>query len=403
MKRRVAVTGLGIVSCLGNDLDTVEAALRESRSGLSHVPDYVERGLRSHVAGIPDISRLPAVNRKIGRFMGDAALYAYHAACDALKDAAMSGEQVGSVRTGLIVGSGVGSPFEHIHAIDTLNERGLEKVLPYAVPRVMGSTTSACLSTAFGIKGASYSITSACATAAHCIGHGTELIQLGKMDTVIVGGSEEVRWTSTALFDAMGALSTGYNDTSASRPFDKGRDGFVIAGGAGILVLEEMEQAIRRGAHIYAEVVGYGACSDGSDMVNPSPDGAARAMRLALTEVDESVDYINAHATSTVVGDICELKAIREVFGDTVPLISSTKGLTGHPIAASAAHEAIYSILMLERGFVAGCANLRDPDPATTGLPILSRNIERQVDTIMSNSFGFGGTNASLVFRKFLI
>ena len=401
MTRRVVVTGLGIVSCLGNDLDTVEEALREGRSGLRHVPEYAERGLRSHVAGIPDISHLPPINRKIGRFMGDAALYAYHAATSALENAGLTEEMITSPRTGLIVGSGVGSPFEHINAIDILKERGLEKVLPYTVPRVMGSTVSANLSTALGIKGISYSITSACATAAHCIGHGTELIQLGKQDTVIVGGAEEVRWTSTALFDAMGALSTDYNDASASRPYDKGRDGFVIAGGGGILVLEEMELAICRGATIHAEIVGYGACSDGHDMVNPSPDGAARAMRLALAESGVSIDYINTHATSTVAGDVSELEAIRMVFGDMIPLISSTKGLTGHPIAASAAHEAIYAMLMLERGFVAGCANLVAPDPATAGLPILSCSIERQIDTIMSNSFGFGGTNASLVFRRF--
>jgi 3-oxoacyl-[acyl-carrier-protein] synthase I len=400
MVRRVAVTGLGIVSCLGNNLNAVELALREGRSGLSYVPEYAERGLRSHVAGIPDISNEPPVSRKIRRFMGDAALYAYYAMCSALKDSGLAKDLLESPRTGLIVGSGVGSPFEHIAAIDMLREKGLEKILPYTVPRVMGSTTSACLSTAFGIKGTSYSITSACATAAHCIGHGAELIQFGKQDTVIVGGSEEVRWTSTALFDAMGALSTSYNDASASRPYDKGRDGFVIAGGAGILVLEEMEQAIKRGAHIHAEIVGYGACSDGHDMVTPSPEGAAQAMRLALAEAATSIDYINAHATSTPTGDISELDAIRNVFGAALPLISSTKGLTGHPIAAAAAHEAIYSIMMLEREFVAGCANLDDPDPATAGLPILTGSIDRRIDTVMSNSFGFGGTNASLVFRR---
>jgi len=400
MARRVVVTGRGIVSCLGNNLDAVELALREGRSGLRYVPEYAEHGLRSHVAGIPDISQELPVNRKIRRFMGDAALYAYYATCSALKESGLTEEMVGSPRTGLVVGSGVGSPFEHISAIDILKAKGLEKVLPYTVPRVMGSTTSACLSTAFGIKGVSYSITSACATGAHCIGHGAELIQLGKQDTVIVGGAEEVRWTSTALFDAMGALSTGYNDISASRPYDKARDGFVIAGGAGVLILEEMEQAMRRGAPILAEIVGYGACSDGSDMVTPSPDGAARAMRLALAEAGGVIDYINTHATSTLAGDISELDAIRDVFGDAVPLISSTKGLTGHPIAASAAHEAIYSLLMLERGFIAGCANLEDPDPATVGLPILTRSIDQRINTFMSNSFGFGGTNASLVFRR---
>ena len=401
MVRRVVITGRGIVSCLGNNLDAVEVALRKGQSGLRYVAEYAELGLRSHIAGIPDISQTPPVNRKIGRFMGDAALYAYHAANSALHESGLTDQILESPRTGLIVGSGVGSPFEHISAIDTLKEKGIEKVLPYTVPRVMGSTASACLSTAFGIKGISYSITSACVTAAHCIGHGAELIQSGKQDTVIVGGSEEVRWTSSALFDAMGALSTAYNDTSASRPYDKGRDGFVIAGGAGILILEEMEQAIQRGAHIYAEIVGYGASSDGHDMVTPSPEGAARAMRLALTGSGSGIDYINTHATSTIVGDISELHAIRTVFGNSVPLISSTKGLTGHPIAASAAHEAIYSLLMIEKGFIAGCFNLNEPDPAIADFPILTHSIEQQVDTVMSNSFGFGGANASLIFRRF--
>lgn len=400
--RRVAVTGMGIISCLGNDLDTVERALREGRSGLRYVPEYAELGLRSCVAGIPDISAEPPIDRKIRRFMGDAALYAHHAMRQALADAELSKEMISTPRTGLIVGSGVGSPFEHIGAIDMLREKGLAKVLPYTVPRVMGSTTSACLSTAFGIQGASYSMTSACATAAHCIGHGTELIQFGKQDIVITGGAEEVRWTSTMLFDAMGALSTAYNDATASRPYDTGRDGFVIAGGAGILVLEELEHARQRGARIYGEIAGYGACSDGLDMVTPATDGAARAMRLALAEAGGHIDYINTHATSTSLGDIRELAAIREVFNSTMPLISSTKGLTGHPIAAAAAHEAIYSLLMIDRDFIAGCANLDNLDPATAGLPILTRGIDRRIDTIMSNSFGFGGTNASLVFRRML-
>lgn len=400
--RRVAVTGMGIISCLGNDLDAVECALRESRSGLRYIPEYAELGLRSCVAGIPDISDEPPIDRKIRRFMGDAALYAHHAMRRALADAELSVAMISTPRTGLIVGSGVGSPFEHVSAIDTLREKGLSKVLPYTVPRVMGSTTSACLSTAFGIQGVSYSMTSACATAAHCIGHGTELIQLGKQDIVITGGAEEVRWTSTMLFDAMGALSTAYNDATASRPYDTGRDGFVIAGGAGILVLEELEHARRRGARIYGEIAGYGACSDGLDMVTPATDGAARAMRLALAEVGGGIDYINTHATSTSLGDIRELAAIREVFNSVTPLISSTKGLTGHPIAAAAAHEAIYSLLMIDRDFIAGCANLDNPDPAAVGLPILTHSIIRRIDTVMSNSFGFGGTNASLVFRRML-
>ncbi len=401
--RRVAVTGLGIVSCIGNDLDVIEHALREGSSGLRFVPDYAELGLRSCVAGIPDISDEPSIDRKIRRFMGDAALYAHHAMRRALVDAELSQAMISTPRTGLIVGSGVGSPFEHLAAIDMLREKGLAKVLPYTVPRVMGSTTSACLATAFGIQGASYSITSACATAAHCIGHGTELIQLGKQDIVIAGGAEEVRWTSTMLFDAMGALSTAYNDSTASRPYDTGRDGFVIAGGAGILVLEELGHARRRGARIYGEIVGYGACSDGLDMVTPATDGAVRAMRLALAEAGGSIDYINAHATSTPLGDVRELAAIREVFWEAdggVPIISSTKGLTGHPIAAAAAHEAVYSLLMIDRDFIAGCAHIEEADPACAGLPILMSSTERRIDSIMSNSFGFGGTNASLIFRR---
>ncbi len=398
--RRVAITGIGIVSCLGNDLDTVALALREGRSGVRHMPEYAKLGLRSCVAGVPDVSHEPPVDRKIRRFMGDAALYAYHAMRSALADAGLRNEDITTPRTGLIVGSGVGSLYEHSAAVDTLRAKGINKVLPYIVPRVMGSTTSACLSTAFGIQGTSYSMTSACATSAHCIGHGAELIQFNKQDMVIVGGAEEVCWTSTMLFDAMGALSLAYNDSSASRPYDINRDGFVIAGGAGILVLEEMEHARRRGARIYAELDGYGTCSDGHDMVTPAADGAARAMRLALAESDGKIDYINTHATSTRLGDVSELAAIREVFGEAIPTISSTKGLTGHPIAAAAAHEAIYSLLMIERGFIAGCAHIEKVDPACAGLPILTCSIERHIDSAMSNSFGFGGTNASLIFRR---
>lgn len=399
--RRVAITGIGIVSCLGNTLDAVELALQRGRSGITFVPEYAELGLRSCVAGIPDISNEPPVDRKIRRFMGDAALYAYHAMDKALADSGLARHQIQTPRTGLIVGSGVGSPYEHSIAVDTLRSKGISKVLPYGVPRIMGSTTSACLSTAFGIQGASYSMTSACATSAHCLGHGAELIQFGKQDIVIAGGAEEVHWTTTMPFDAMGALSTSCNDATASRPYDLSRDGFVIAGGAGILVLEELEHARRRGARIYAELAGYGACSDGLDMVTPSADGAERAMRLALDEAGGSIDYINTHATSTRLGDISELAAIRKLFSEReVPAISSTKGLTGHPIAASAAHEAVYSLLMLDREFLAGCAHIEHADPACDGLPILMRSIERRVNSIMSNSFGFGGTNASLIFRR---
>ena len=407
MARRVVVTGMGIVSCIGNDLNMVELALRQSQSGLKYVPEYVDLGFRSCIAGIPDVSTKPPIDRKFRRFMGDASIYAYHALRSALEDSNLSNQRLFSPRTGLVVGSGVGSPFEHTLAMDTLRASGLSKVLPYAVPRIMGSTTSACLATAFGIQGVSCSMTSACATSAHCIGYGAELIQFNKQDVMIVGGAEEVHWTTTAPFDAMGALSTQYQNVTASRPYDINRDGFVIAGGAGILILEELEHARNRGAQIYAEITGYGACSDGQqDMVTPSAEGAARAMRLALAESNASgsetvVDYINAHATSTPIGDISELEAIQAVFGGSaMPLISSTKGLTGHPIGASAAHEAIYSILMLKNEFIAGCTNILDLDPAIENMPILTHNVEQRINTIMSNSFGFGGTNVSLIFQR---
>ncbi len=391
---------MGIVSCLGNDLDAVELALREGNSGIRHVPEYASLGLRSCVAGIPDTGGEPPVDRKLRRFMGDASLYAFHAMRRAIKDSGLEPEQLTHPRTGLIVGSGVGSPHEHVQAADSLRNEGLSRVPPFIVPRVMGNTTSACLSTAFGIRGCSYSIASACATSAHCIGHSADLIRFGKQDVIFAGGAEEVRWTSTALFDAMGALSTSYNDGTASRPFDTGRDGFVIAGGAGILVMEEMEHARRRGAKIYAELTGYGAGCDGADMVSPSVEGAVRAMQMALSEAGSPVDYINAHATSTRLGDISELQAIREVFGGEIPAISSTKGLSGHPIAAAAAQEAIFSLLMLDRGFIAGCAHVTDLDKECAGMPILLSCEERRVGSIMSNSFGFGGTNACLVFQR---
>jgi 3-oxoacyl-[acyl-carrier-protein] synthase-1 len=404
--RRVVVTGLGIVSSIGNDLDAVSDALREGRSGIRRIPEYAELGFESCVAGVPDVSAEPPVDRKIRRFMGDVALYAYCAARNALADAGVGvGEPIlGSPRTGLIVGSGVGSLLEHSAAVDTLREKGAGRLLPYGVPRVMASTASACLATAFGIRGTSYSLTSACATSAHCIGHGAELIQLGKQDMIIAGGAEELAWTSTMHFNAMGALSTAHNDSTASRPYDRRRDGFVIAGGAGILVLEELEHARARGARIYAELAGYGACSDGVDMVAPDAGGAARAMRLALAEAGRlpsgRVDYLNTHAASTPLGDVSELAAVREVFGSAMPAISSTKGITGHPIGAAGAHEAIYSLLMMQRGFLAGCAHIEELDPACAGFPLLTRSEERRVDAVMSNSFGFGGTNASLVFRR---
>ena len=400
--RRVVVTGMGIVACIGNDLETVASALREGRSGITAAPEFVEAGLASQVAGIPSLDSLPPVKRSLRRFMPDPSLYAYHAATAALADAGLAEGDVTSERNALIVGSGVSSTLETAEAIALAKAQGARKVPPYVVPRVMGSTVSANLATAFRIQGPSYSIVSACATSAHCIGHGAELIQAGKVDRVIVGGAEEVRWTSAVLFDAMGALSTGYNDrpTKAARPYDRKRDGFVLAGGAGILVLEAAEIAQARGARVRAELIGYGASSDGSDMVTPKAEGIARAMRTALREANTTIDYINTHGTSTVAGDLMELDAIRDVFGEKLPLISSTKGMTGHAIGASGAHEAIYCLLMMERGFIAGCSNLEEPDAAIAGLPIVVGTREAKLGAVMSNSLGFGGTNASLVFRR---
>jgi 3-oxoacyl-[acyl-carrier-protein] synthase-1 len=400
--RRAVVTGLGIVSCIGNSLAEVETSLRQGRCGIRYAEEYARYGLGSCIAGIPDVSREPQIDRKIRRFMADAAIYAHHAMRMALDDAALTQTRISDPRIGLIVGSGVGSPFEHHQAMETMRTKGLQKVLPYAVPRIMGNTTSANLATAFDIQGASYSITAACATSAHCLGHAAELIQFGKQDIVFAGGGEEVHWTSAAMFDAMGALATRYNDAPevASRPYDADRDGFVIAGGAGVVVIEELEHARARGARIYAELAGYGATSDGRDMVAPSHDGAARAMQAALDQSGAQIDYINTHAPSTRVGDIIELEAIRRTFGSQVPMLSSTKGLTGHAIAAAGVHEAIYCLLMMDRGFVAASANIFEPDPATHGLPLVKTAVERRLDAVMSNSFGFGGTNACLVFRR---
>lgn len=402
MPRRAVVTGMGIVSCIGNDLDTVAGALREGRSGIVAAPEFAEAGLGSQVAGIPSLESLPQIKRSLRRFMPDPSLYAYHATLAALADAGVAEGEVSNERNAVVVGSGVSSTFEIADSIALARAQGARKVPPYVVPRIMGSTTSANLATALGIRGPSYSIVSACSTSAHCIGHGAELIRMGKADRVIVGGAEEVRWTTAVLFDAMGALSTGYNDrpTKAARPYDRKRDGFVLSGGAGILVLEAEEIAGARGARIRAELAGYGASSDGSDMVSPQAEGIARAMRMALRESGGSIDYINTHGTSTVAGDLMELDAIRDVFGEKLPFISSTKGMTGHAIGASGAHEAIYCLLMMERGFLAACANLEDPDPAIRGLPIVTRTREAKVDAVMSNSLGFGGTNASLVFRR---
>jgi 3-oxoacyl-[acyl-carrier-protein] synthase I len=402
LSRRVVITGLGIVSCLGHRLDRVSAALREGRSGVVYMEEYAALGLRSCVAGVPDLAGLPPIDRKLRRFMGEGVIYAHHAMRHAIEDAALASDLVSSPRTGLIVGSGAGSVLSHTEAIDVFRRHGIAKVPPYVVPRAMGNTASASLATNFRIKGTSYGITSACASSAHCIGHGADLIRFGKQEIVFAGGTEELSWAATMPFDAMGALSVGYNSTPtrASRPYDVARDGFVIAGGAGIVVLEALEHARNRGARIYGEVVGYGASSDGSDMVVPSEDGAAHAMRLALEGVG-SVDYVNTHGTSTPTGDVVEVNAMRAVFGSALPSFSSTKALTGHAIAAAGAHEAIYVLLMMRDGFIAGSANIETLDPALVGLPLVRETRSCVLDTAMSNSFGFGGTNASLVFRRY--
>ncbi|WP_290538910.1 beta-ketoacyl-ACP synthase I [Alcanivorax sp.] len=400
--RRVVITGMGIVSCLGNDADSVTRSLREGRSGIRFKEEYKELGMRSHVAGTPDIALDDFIDRKPRRFMGDAAAYAYIAMQQAINDAGLEEDQVSNERTGLVAGSGGHSSFNQVEAADIARNRGVKRVGPYMVPRVMASTVSACLATPFKIKGINYSIASACATSAHCIGNAVEQIQLGKQDVVFAGGGEEEHWTLSCLFDGMGALSSKYNDTpeTASRAYDASRDGFVIAGGGGMVVVEELEHAKARGAKIYAEVIGYGATSDGHDMVAPNGEGAARCMRQALATMDGQVDYINAHGTSTPVGDVAELKAIREVFGDNCPDIGSTKSLSGHSLGAAGVHEAIYSLLMMQHDFTALSANIETLDEKAEGLPILVQGKDSGPATVLSNSFGFGGTNASLVLRK---
>jgi len=400
--RRVVITGMGIVACLGNDQDSVAASLRDLRPGITFVPEYAELGLRSQVAGVPEIDLDAQIDRKLKRFMGDAAAYSYVAMRDAIADAGLADAQVRDARTGLIAGSGGGSPRWQIETGDLLRNKGVRKVGPYMVPRTMCSTVSAALATAFGIRGVSYSISAACATSAHCIGAAADMIRHGMQDVVFAGGGEEVHWGMTAQFDAMGALSTHHNDTpqTASRPYDIDRDGFVIAGGSGMLVLEDYEHAKARGARIHAELVGYGVTSDGVDMVAPSGEGAVRCMRMALAGVDTPIDYLNTHGTSTPLGDVVELASVREVFGDAVPPLSSTKALTGHSLGAASVHEAIYCLLMMQRGFMAGSANIEQPDPRAEGFPILRESRDAQLRTVMSNSFGFGGTNGTLVFAK---
>ena len=402
--KRVVVTGLGITSCLGNDADTVTESLRQGRSGIRFNESYKEKGFRSHVSGSVDINFEEHIDRKSIRFMGDAAAYAYIAMRQAIADAGLTEEQVSNPRAGLIAASGGASTANIVESTDILREKGVKRIGPYRVTRTMGNTVSACLATPFKIKGVNYSITSACATSAHCIGNAVELIQLGKQDIIFAGGGEEEHWSQTAMFDAMGALSSKYNDApeTASRAYDATRDGFVIAGGGGMLVLEELEHALARGAKIYGEVTGYGATSDGYDMVAPSGEGAVRCMQQAMQDLAGPIDYINTHGTSTPVGDVAELGAIRTTFGDNCPLISSTKSLTGHSLGAAGVHEAIYCLLMMENNFIAASANIQQLDEKADGLPIVLGEAKKMtLNRVMSNSFGFGGTNACLVFDRY--
>lgn len=400
--RRVVVTGLGITSCLGLDADAVTQALREGKSGISANPTYAELGMRSQISGSIQLDLSELIDRKLLRFMGDAAAYAYLSLQQAIADAGLTEREISNPRTGLVMGSGGASSANQVEAADVLRERGVKRVGPYRVTQTMGSTVSANLATAFQIKGINYSMSSACSTSLHCIGNAVEQIQLGKQDIVFAGGGEEEHWTLSCLFDAMGALSSKYNDNpqSASRAYDANRDGFVIAGGGGALVVEEYEHAKARGAKIYCEIVGYGATSDGADMVAPSGEGAIRCMQLATQGLHGPVDYINAHGTSTPAGDIVELNAIKAVFGDNAPVIGSTKSLSGHSLGAAGVQEAIYSILMMQNDFIAASANIETLDPDAVGMPIARERIDGPIRTILSNSFGFGGTNACMTFQK---
>ena len=409
--RRVVVTGLGIVSSIGNDAAEVTQSLKDGKSGIEFAEDYRDMGFRSHVRGSLNIDISEHVDRKALRFEGDGAAYNHIAMDQAIKDAGLEPEEVSNERTGLIMGSGGPSTKAMLYSFDTAREKGPKRVGPYMVPRTMSSTNSATLSTWFKIKGVNYSISSACSTSAHCIGNAAEQIQLDKQDIVFAGGGEELDWTLSVLFDAMPALSSSYNDTpqKASRPYDANRDGFVISGGGGVLVMEELEHAKARGAKIYGELVGYGATSDGADMVQPSGEGAVRCMRMAMDQMaaaggNRKVDYVNAHGTSTPVGDMKELEAIREVFGDNgaMPYIASTKSLTGHALGAAGVNEAIYSILMMQENFISASANIEELDPGAANMPIVRERVDdTDLSCIMSNSFGFGGTNASLIFHKF--
>ncbi len=402
--RRVAVTGMGIVSSIGNNSQEVLASLREARSGLITAKDYAERGFRCQVHGEPQIDWEAMIDRKVRRFMGSGAGWNYIAMQQAIVDAGLEERDVSNERTGLIMGSGGPSARAIVQAADTTREKGPRKVGPFEVPKAMSSTNSATLATPFHIKGINYSISSACSTSAHCIGNAAEMIQWGKQDLMFAGGGEELHWTLSVLFDAMGAMSSNFNDTpqKASRAYDINRDGFVIAGGAGVLVLEELERAKARGARIYGEVAGFGANSDGFDMVAPSGEGAARCMRLAMQGLDCKIDYINPHATSTPIGDVKEIEAVREVFGSKVPLLSATKSLTGHSLGAAGVQEAIYSLLMMNNGFVCESANIDELDPAFSDMPIVRERLDNvELNCVMSNSFGFGGTNATLIFKRY--
>lgn len=402
--KRVVVTGMGIVSSLGNNKAEVLGSLKQMHSGITYNEEYQSLGLRSHVSGEITVDVSQYIDRKVLRFMGNASAYAYIACQEALADAKLPEELISNIRTGLVVGTGGASTKDVVRTADTLRERGVRRIGPYAVTQTMASETAACLATPFKIKGVNYSMSSACSTSAHCIGHAGELIQMGKQDIVIVGGGEDVHWSMSAMFDAMGAMSTKYNDTpeKASRAYDAARDGFVISGGGSILILEEYEHAKARGAKIYAELTGYGATSDGYDMVAPSGEGAMRCMQQALATATRPVQYINAHGTSTPVGDIKELEAVKSTFADdAIPYISSTKSLSGHALGAAGSNEAIYSLLMMENNFLVGSANIENLDEAAGDLPILTENLELPVTCVMSNSFGFGGTNATLIFEKF--
>jgi len=400
--RRAVITGMGLTSPLGNTLADTLHSLQEGQSGIHYQPSYEKLGLRSQVGAFTDIIPKYHIDKKILRFMGNAAAYAYLAMLDAVKDADLSENQISDPRTGLIIGSGGTSAENVVLSADVMRNKGLKRLSPFMVPRTMSSTVSACLTAPFQIKGTCYSISSACATGAHCIGAAAEQIQLGKQDIVFAGGADEEHWTQTSMFDAMGALSTRFNHRpeAASRPYDVDRDGFVVANGAGIVVVEELEHARKRGAIIYGELIGYGATADGHEMVAPSGEGAERCITMALTNADCSIDYINAHGTSTPIGDLVELRAIRSVFGNDIPPISSTKSLSGHSLGAAGVHEAIYSLLMLKHNFIAGTANIDNLDPEAAEMNIVRQASQHNLQTVMSNSYGFGGTNACLIFQK---